>query len=331
MQEKNRLTAPEISNLWAHYLRETLSLRVNQYMLYTVKDPEIHSLFRLAIDRSIKHIDTMKMFFKKEKFPTPNGFTEEDVNLDAPPLFTDMLCLKTLFMMSQHGSNEFSLSHTNSIRKDITAFYFQCNMDAMDLFQRAKELLITKKYYKGPSEYITPKKATIIKDYNYVTNIFGSHRPINSVESGHTYFNLYKTLISKAMILGFTQVAKDPKVRTTLEKAIEAKNKNIKAFSNLLAKENLQIPQSLETEVTDSTVSPFSDKLMLMQAGFLFGVAVTYFNAALIASMRVDIGAHCEKAALESLWAFNRIGKVMIDKQWMEQPPQADARKKLSD
>jgi len=243
LQQNIRLTAPEISNLWAHYLRETLSMRVNQYMLHIVKDPEIHSLFQIAIDCSLNHIDTLKKFFKKEKFPVPKGFTEEDVNLDAPPLFTDTLCLKALFMMSQHGSNEYSLSHTNSIRKDITSFYYQCNMDAMDLFQRAKELLIAKKLYKGPSEYITPKKATIIEDYSYVTNIFGSHRPINSVESGHTYFNLYKTLISKAMILGFAKVAKDSKVRSTLEKALEAKNKNIKAFSTLLAKENLQIPQ----------------------------------------------------------------------------------------
>ncbi|MGF9891386.1 DUF3231 family protein [Priestia megaterium] len=330
MQQNTRLTAPEISNLWAHYIRETLSLRVNQYMIHIVKDQEIHNLFQVAIDRSLNHIDTLKKFFKKEKFPVPKGFTEEDVNLNAPPLFTDTLCLKSLFMMSQHGSNEYSLSHTNSIRKDITSFYYQCNMDAMDLFQRAKELLISKKLYKGPSEYITPKKTMIIEDYSYVTDIFGSHRHINSVESGHTYFNLYKTLISKAMILGFTQVAKDSKVRSTFEKALEAKNKNIKAFSTLLAKENLQIPQSLETEVTDSTVSPFSDKLMLMQAGFLFGVAVTYFNAALIASMRVDIAAHCEKAALESLWAFNRIGKLMIDNQWMEKPPQADSRTKIN-
>jgi len=69
---------------------------------------------------------------------------------------------------------------------------------------------------------------------------------------------------------------------------------------------------------------------MLMQAGFLFGVAVTYFNAALISSMRVDIAAHCEKAALESLWIFNRIGKVMVDNQWMEKPPQADSRTKIN-
>lgn len=330
MQQNTRLTAPEISNLWAHWQRETLSICVNEYMLRTIQDPEIHSLFQTALDISYKHIKTLKEFFKKENFPLPIGFTQEDVNLDAPPLFTDTLCLKALYMMIQHGSNEYSLSHTNSIRHDITLFYFKCNNEAMELFMKAKDLLISKQLYKGPSEYTTPQKSLIIEDYSYVTDILGKHRPINSVESGNIYFNLYKTLISKALLLGFTQVSKDSKVRSVLEKALDTKNKHINVFSAVLAKENLQVPQSLETEVTNSTVSPFSDKLMLMQSGFLFGVAVTYFNAALISSMRFDISAHCEKAALDSYLAFSRIGKVMVDKQWMEQPPQADSRTKLN-
>ncbi|PAK44334.1 DUF3231 family protein, partial [Priestia megaterium] len=107
------------------------------------------------------------------------------------------------------------------------------------------------------------------------------------------------------------------------------KNKHIDTFSSLLTKGNLHLPKSCETEVTDSTVSPFSDRLMLLQTGFFFGVAVTYFNAALISSMRADIAVNNEKAALASLWIFNRIGKEMIDNQWMEQPPQADDRKRL--
>ncbi|WP_427125993.1 hypothetical protein ACQCPQ_18670 [Priestia megaterium] len=47
--------------------------------------------------------------------------------------------------------------------------------------------------------------------------------------------------------------------------------------------------------------------------------------------MRADISAHCEKAALDSLWIYSRIGKDMIDNHWLEQPPQADDRKRLDD
>ncbi|MCP1447918.1 MULTISPECIES: DUF3231 family protein [Priestia] len=171
----------------------------------------------------------------------------------------------------------------------------------------------------------------MIEHYHYVTDVFGKQRPINIIESGHAYFNLNKTFIAKAMILGFSQVSKNQNVRALLEKSLQVKNKHIDVFSSLLTKDNLHLPKSCETEVTNSNIAPFSDRLMLLQTGFFFGVAVTYYNATLIASMRADISAHCEKAALDSLWIYSRIGKDMIDNQWMEKPPQADDRKRLDD
>ncbi|NER44407.1 DUF3231 family protein [Bacillus megaterium NBRC 15308 = ATCC 14581] len=329
MQEKNRLTPPEIANLWTHYIRETLSVCVNKYMLHTIQDSEIHSLFQTALQYSLNHIDTLKALFKKEKFPIPNGFTKEDLNLEAPSLFTDVLCLKSLYMMSTHGHNEMSLAFTTSIRKDIVEFYYQCNLDAMEIYKKAKDLLISKQLYLKPPIYITPNKVGMIKKYSYGTDVFGKQRPMNAIESGHTYFNLNKAMIAKAMIFGFTQVSKNPNVRALLEKSVQTTTNHITSLSSLLTKENIHLPKSVETEVTNSTVSPFSDRLMLLQTGFFYGVAVTYYNAALISSMRADIAIINEKAALTSLWMFNRIGKEMIDNQWLEQPPQADDRKRL--
>ncbi|MBY0200396.1 DUF3231 family protein [Priestia megaterium] len=329
MQENNYLSSPEISNLWTHYIRETLSVCVNKYMLQTIQDADIHNIFQLALQFSNKHIETLTKLFKQERFPIPKGFTEEDVNLEAPSLFTDVLCLKSLYMMSTHGHNEYSLAFTTSIREDIADFYYQCNLHSMELYKKAKDLLILKQLYQKPPSYLTPKKVKIIKEYSYVTDVFGKHRPMNSVESGNIYFNLNKAMIAKALILGFKQVSKNPSVRVLLEKSLQVKNKHIDIFSSLLTKDNLHLPKSCETEITNSTISPFSDRLILLQTGFLFGIAVTYYSAALIASMRADISAHCEKAALNSLWIYSRIGKDMIDNQWMEQPPQADDRKRL--
>jgi len=332
LKESKQLSSPDISNLWTQYIRETLSLCVNKYMLHTIKDPEIKSLFRLANQRSIEHIEFLKKIFKKEKFPVPNGFTEEeDVNFEAPPLFSDVLCLKSLNMMSTHGANEYSLAITASIREDIVDFYYQCNIDAMELYKKSKNLLISKQLYQRPPAYLPPKKVNIIKAYHYVTDVFGKRRPLNTIESGHIFYNLNKSMVIKAMIMGFIQVTKNPSVSSLLEKSIQVKNKHIDVFSSLLTKDNLHIPKSVETEVTNSTVSPFSDRLILLQIGFFFGVAVTYYNTAVIASMRADISAHCEKAALNCLWIYSRIGKAMIDNQWMEQPPQADDRKRLAD
>jgi hypothetical protein len=200
----------------------------------------------------------------------------------------------------------------------------------MEIYKKAKDLLISKQLYQQPPTYITPDKVEMIERYHYVTDVFGKQRPMNAVESGHTFFNLNKAMIAKAMILGFSKVSKNENVLTLLEKSIQTTNSQITSFSSLLTKENIHLPKSVDTEVTNSTVSPFSDKLMLLQTGFFYGVAVTYYNAALISSMRADISVINEKAALTSLWMFNRIGKEMIDNQWLEQPPQADDRKRLN-
>ena len=230
MQKKNRLTSPKIANLWTHYIRETLSVCANKYMLHTIQDPEIHSLFQTALHYSLKQIDALKALFKKEKFPIPKGFTEEDVNLEAPPLFTDVLCLKSLYMMSTHGHNEMSLSFTTSLRPDIVDFYYQCNFDAMEIYKKAKDLLVSKQLYQQPPTYITPNKVEMIEHYNYVTDVFGKQRPINTIESGHAYFNLNKTFIAKAMILGFSQVSKNQNVRALLEKSLQVKINTLMCF-----------------------------------------------------------------------------------------------------
>ncbi|MEI4525739.1 DUF3231 family protein [Priestia megaterium] len=73
---------------------------------------------------------------------------------------------------------------------------------------------------------------------------------MNAIESGHTYFNLHKTLIAKAMILGFSQVSKNKNVGVLLQKSLQVKNKHIDIFSSLLIKDNLHLPKSCQTGVT---------------------------------------------------------------------------------
>ncbi|GAA3332796.1 hypothetical protein GCM10020331_094300 [Ectobacillus funiculus] len=94
-QSNDRLTSSEIANLWTHYIRETMGICMSKYMLKIVQDPEIHkNFFQTAHELSEKHINKLKEWFHQENFPVPKGFSEEDVNLDAPPLFTDLFLLK---------------------------------------------------------------------------------------------------------------------------------------------------------------------------------------------------------------------------------------------
>jgi Protein of unknown function (DUF3231) len=87
MQKNNRLSSSEISNLWTHYLRETMAICVSKYALITIKDEEIHAVFELALDMSQRHVENLVELFNKENSPVPKGFSDKDINLKAPPIF----------------------------------------------------------------------------------------------------------------------------------------------------------------------------------------------------------------------------------------------------
>jgi hypothetical protein len=324
--ESRRLTSPEISNLWTHYLNETMSKCVTKYMLEIVKDHDIHCVFEMALELSQKHIDTIKSLFKREDFPIPNGFTDKDVNLEAPPIFTDKFCLLYLYIMSVHGSQAYGLAFSVSIRKDVRDFYFQCNIDTMNTLNKAIEVLMSKDYLNIPPHYSTPKKVSYIEDFSYVTDIIGKPRTMNTIEGGNLFFNLQKSNIAKGCFLAFEQACKDKDVKELFGKCVSRANKHIGIFSNLLLKENLHSPCPLELEITTSTVSPFSDKLLLFHTDFLFAAAISYYGAASVAVMRADLALLCEKAIMSDLIFYASIGKLMIQKKWLEQPPESDDR-----
>jgi hypothetical protein len=93
----NRLSSAEITNLWVHYIRETMAICVSNYVLNSVKDREVINVFEFALQLSNNHIKILNKIFKQENFPNPNGFTDEDVKVNAPPLFSDNFWL-TIFM-----------------------------------------------------------------------------------------------------------------------------------------------------------------------------------------------------------------------------------------
>ncbi|MEK5521919.1 DUF3231 family protein [Heyndrickxia sp. FSL W8-0423] len=326
-----RLTSSEISNLWTHYIRETMQICVTKYFLPIIKDPEIHKIYTLALEMSENHVIKIRDIFHKENFPIPKGFTKEDVNLHAPPLFTDAFSIFYIHTMTMHGSQAYNLAFSVSIRKDIRDFYYQCNLDTMDLYNKSFDVMQSKQLYDKPPFYETPSNVSFINSLNYVTDVLGERRKMNSIESGNIFFNLQKSLIAKACFFAFNQVCKDKEINHFINKCINRKNKHIGVFSNLLLKEDLHSPRALEPEVVKSTISPFSDKLMLFHSGFLIAAAISYYGSAIVTSIRADITYHCEKAIFDDLLLYGVFGKLLIKKKWLEQPPFADDRKLVSE
>lgn len=324
-----RLTSTEITNLLIQFEQETMSICISKYALATVKDSQIRSVFKFSLELSERHVKKLKEIFNDENFPVPNGFTEKDVNLEAPPIFTDSFWLEYLYTLIHFGLSGYSLSLSVSVRKDIRDYYYQCNIEAMDVYNQIVDVLLAKGLYDPPPYFSTPKKVEYITSLGYTLDVIGKKRPLNSAEAGNIYINLQMTSLAKGICLGFYQVTKNTEVRQFLGKVLKTVNKNFDIFSSLLREENLHVPQLLDTEVTNSTVSPFSDKLMMHKMGFLLGTALSYYGTAMVASLRTDLVGHCEAAILRGLKLLPNWGTIMINNRWIEKLPEADDRIEL--
>lgn len=328
--KKVRLTSTEITALWTQYIQETMSICISNFVLVHVKDPEISSLFKFTLNLAKKHLKMLENIFKDEKLASPKGFTDKDVNLNAPPLFTDIFWLSYIHDMTLHGLAGYTMSFSVSARKDIRNHYYECNIDTMDLYNKSIEILLSKGIYQRSPYFSTKKKSKPITEFAYVMDLFGDKRPLNSMEAGNIYFNLKKSIVTKTLINGFKQVTHDKDIHKFMDHCLNTVTKNIDIFSSVLEEENLHSPRLLDGEITDSDTAPFSDKLMVFHSGFLFHLATTYYSTAMITSMRIDVVAHCDASILRDLKTIASFGKIIINKGWIEELPEADDRTELS-
>lgn len=84
-----RLTSAELSQLWTGYMQDSLSIYILKHFLQTVEDKEIKSILKHTLELSQAHIPKLTAIFESDNRPVPHGFTNQDVNLNAPRLFSD--------------------------------------------------------------------------------------------------------------------------------------------------------------------------------------------------------------------------------------------------
>ncbi len=106
----------------------------------------------------------------------------------------------------------------------------------------------------------------------------------------------------------------------------ELSEKQIDSFNNLLKEEGFLETNPVTLEVTNSTESPFSDKLILFTVVSTTSSAIGLIGRSLGLSMRRDIAAKYTNI-LKDIMLFVEDGtNIMIDRGWFEQPPQASKK-----
>lgn len=325
-----RLTSTEMGKLWVTYTGNTMAKCVLSYYLQHIDDQDIKEVVKDALHLSEKLVENIKDIFIQENFPIPVGFTDEDVNLGAPRLFSDEFYLHYLKYTSKAGMSIYSIAIPIMAREDIRDFFIKTLNSTINLITKVNDTLMAKGHYIMPPQIPIPDKVDFVKKQNYLNGFLGDVRSLHALEISHLYDNIENNVTSKDLLIGFSQVAKNERVQKFLLRGKEMTNNQIEECSKQLHRDNLPSPSLLDDLVSTSTFSPFSDKLMLWHKIDMFSMKFRSYANAISLNGRRDLGAMYARFLMKIGLYVEDGANIMIDHGWMEQPPKSIDRKDLA-
>jgi hypothetical protein len=332
MQSENniKLTSAEISQLWSAYMNDSLSICVLTYFLEKAEDPEIRPVVEFALELAHAHVKKLILIFTSEKFPIPYGLKEEDVDITAPRLFSDPYFLYYLQQWSSIGLEAYGISLSLATRSDVFQYFSECIDDSKNLLKKTGNVLLSKGLYIRAPYVTTPEKVDFIRKQNFLAGWFGERRSLTTLEITNLYANLQRNVLAMTTFIGFSQVAKSKEVGRFMARGKEIASKHIEIYSSVLNENDLPATVSWDNQVLNSTVSPFSDKLIMFHVNALAAGAIGYYGTSLSTSSRRDLSTNYLRILGEVLKYTEDAANIMIDYGWMEQPPKVVDHDKLA-
>lgn len=325
-----RLTSAEIAVMWAQYQSDSLARCVLKYFLAKAEDEEIRQVLGFALSLSQKHMAWIGSTYEREKFAIPIGYTDEDVDTNAARLFDDIFSLHYLNNMSRIGLATYGLALSMSARHDVRQFYTQSLQESIELNERVISLMLEKGIYNRAPYIPASTNVEFARNQTFLGNLFKASRPLTALEIMHLFTNIQTNLIGKTMMTGFSQTISSPDVRAYFLRGQEIAKKHIDIFTNRLAEDELNGSVGMEPLISTSTQPPFSERLMLFHVTALVQVGIANYGAAISTSQCYDLAVDYTRLMAEvGLYAEDG-ANLMIEKGWLEEPPQAVDRQSLT-
>jgi hypothetical protein len=324
-----RLTSAEIGNLWNSYMLDTMVIRMFRHIISKVEDQEIKGVVQYTHDLVVNHVKIYENIFEKEQMAV-HGFSDEDLDLSAPRLFSDVFFIHYLKHMTKFALQMFSLSYLSSSREDIRKIFSALIDEVKIIDQKTKEVLKDKGLNIEPPYIPTPKAVDFVKKQHFLAGFFGEQRPLTAQEITYLFQNAESNAYGKAFMMGFSQVAQSKEIQKFFIRGKDIANKHVKTFSAILMEGDLSVPNHFEEEVSISTKPPFSDRYMLLHTNFMNQAGLGNYGISMSMSQRRDLAVIYGRLLVEvGLYAEDG-ANILINNGWMEQPPLAPNREDLS-
>jgi hypothetical protein len=320
--KKIPMISSEIGGLWQSYMADTMIVCILKYYLNNVECEETRTLLQQTFDLSTQHIKEITDMFILEGLPIPDGYTDKDVNINAPRLFTDPFYLHYLSFMARASMHNYTLILNQIARSDIRAFFSKRIYEYIDLYNTTTDLRLSKGIFIRAPRVEVPKEIQYVKSNSFLIDYFGEKRPMIANEITHVFGMIFARIIGRAISTAFGQVSREKKHSEYFFEGKEITSKHISELMLVLTKEDIPIPSTSDSFVTDSKIPPFSEKLMLAHMTILTSSGISSLGMAVAETMRSDL-QHTYMKYMNGDRNYAKIGtNILIDNNWMEQPPQ---------
>jgi len=330
--KKVNLTSAEIGTLWSSYQSYNMQFYILQFMLKYIEDQDIHSVVKYGYDISAKNLEKLQVVLEQEEFVEPVGFSEDDVHMNAPWLFTDMFCLTYVNFMAKVGLATYSAALTMCNRKDIREYFTTAVKETGELFNQSMDIALNKGISARHPYIEVPKETDFVDSKNYYNglNPFSEKRPLNAIEMSHLYANVLSNAVGMKLCLAFAQTSPSKEVQEYMLRLKEVSKKHSKIFTDKLLKEDIEVPQLPDVGVSGSTTQTFSDKMIMFQMTIVISTGIGNYATAAAASQRTDLAVDYERLSLEVARLAKTGSDIMIKHNWLEQPPGTFNRDQLA-
>jgi len=326
------LTSSEIASLWTGYMNDSMLVCVLGFMLKDIEDSDIKSVVQQAYDYSANHLEQLTAIFEEENMTIPNGFAEQDVNMDAPWLFNDVFCLTYMNHMARAGMIIYSGFVGMSYREDIYHYFSQGLKEQDDIYGVSLKIAMQKGVNARHPNVEIDNKTEYVEGKNYLSglNPFSNKRPINTVEMSHLYLNILTNEIGAQTCIAFAQTSPSQDVQNYMLRAKNISQKHVTIFTNILTNDNIQVSNIPNIGISNSTTPTFSDKLLMFHVNLLITAGMGNYSTSASASQRSDLGIKYERLSFEVARLAKSGADIMIKHHWLEQPPGMKDRKDLA-
>ncbi|MFP7296682.1 DUF3231 family protein [Neobacillus niacini] len=318
-----KLTSAEISALWATHINISVVICIMTHFLETCTDPDVLKVIEETKMMAEKHGGDIETLFSKEKIVIPEAFkAAKHVVPNTPKLFSDIFYIQSTLQICKFGLSSHTMGLTISAREDMRIFYKALMDDVSQLYNHVVNVMQEKGIFVRMPFMNYPNEVDFINKENFLTGWFGRRRTLLGIESTHLLINAIQNQMGIQLCTGFSQVCRDKELHEYFLRGNNLCRHILSSIHDVLAESGVPAAITWDHGVTDSTVAPFSDQLMLYIIGILSNLGMAAYGAGISTTMRRDISAMYANF-LTKTGAFGEDGmNLMIERKWMEQPPQ---------